>query len=333
MTVTDLGSLQETIGGHISAADAEFGVFIQHLQSRATVEVNADRLYLLASVFKIPILLEALAQVDEGRCRLDERIELGHHHQLPTSMILQNLDAGLRLTLRDLLTAMITVSDNTATDMVLARVGVENVMKRLESWGLQDIAIWMGVQGLFDAAFWWPDSTETVTSVYREIAAKGPLVDPFTGAIDTRFTTVIGHGPNWDAVPSKRSLENNVSSPRAMGELLARLVRVELLSRESTGVALDILLRQQLNQRLPRFLPPSAQIAHKTGTFYSARNDAGILYLPDGGRVIVVTFGVVNRERAEGDPLQTVPYIDGVDSAMGRIARSTFDSFASRTRE
>lgn len=330
---TDAAALQSVVEEHIREADAEFGVFIHHLQSGATVEVNADALYLLASVFKIPILLEALAQVEEGKQRLDQRFALRREDQLPTSMILEHLDPGLQLTFRDLLTAMITVSDNTATDMVLAQIGIENVMKRLESWGLRDIAIRMSVKGLFDAAFSWPDSLDTMPQIYRDIVAKGPLVDPFTGVVDERFAAGLERGSNWDAVAAQRSLENNVSSPRATGELLERLVRGELLSRESTGVALDIMLRQQLNARLPRFLPPAARIAHKTGTFYASRNDAGIIYFPDGGRVVIITFGVLQRDLLGLDPLQSVPYIDRVDSAMGRIARSTFDMFAPTSKK
>ncbi|MGH2442366.1 MAG: serine hydrolase, partial [Chloroflexota bacterium] len=239
-----------------------------------------------------------------------------------------HLDPGLRLTFRDLLTAMITVSDNTATDMVLDRVGAGQIMTRLEAWGLKDLSVRMGVQQLFDSAFWWPDSTETMPRIYRDIVARGPLLDPFTGSIDERYLAAVQRGSNWDAIAAQRSLENNVASPRAIGELLERLVRGDLLSHRSTGVALDIMLRQQLNRRLPLFLPPSAVIAHKTGTFYASRNDAGILYLPDAGRVVIVTFAVLDRDRLAGDPLESVPYIDRVDGAMGRIARSTFDAFS-----
>jgi len=323
----DIDALQNAVERHISVVDAEFGVLIRHVQSSATIDINSARLFLLASVFKILILLEALAQVDEERLRLDERIKLRREDQLPTSMILEHLQPGLRPTLRDLLTAMITVSDNTATDMVLSRVGIENVRDRLRSWGLKEISIQMSVRGLFDEAFRWPESVATMPQIYGEIVAKGPLVDPFTGKVDERFVSGLQRGPNWDALPARRSLENNVASPAAMGELLKRLVQFELLSREATGVALDILLRQQLNQRLPRFLPRTARMAHKTGTFYSSRNDAGILYLPDGGRVVIAVFSVLDRELLAQDPLESVPYIDAVDSAMGRIARSAFDAF------
>jgi beta-lactamase class A len=329
-TAAHLVHLQEAVEAHIREADCEMGVFIRHLPSGETVSVNPDALYLMASVFKIPILLEALAQVDEGECRLDERIELRADDQLPTSMILGNLQPGLRPTLRDLMTAMITVSDNTATDMVVRRVGIERVGQRLSAWGLTSTSLLMSVKGLFDHAFAWPDSPVTMVQAYRAAIARGPLIDPFSGAVDASFLDVMSRGSNWEAVSAQRSLENNVTSPRDMALLLERLVKGELLSRESTGVALDILLRQQLNQRLPRYLPPTVAVGHKTGTFYTSRNDAGIIYLPDGQRIVIATFSVMKRARAEADPLQSVPYIDGVDGAMGRIARSAHDAFAPR---
>ena len=327
-TASDLAQLQEAVEAHIREADAEIGVFIRHLPSGKAVSTNPDALYLMASVFKIPILLEALAQVDEGECRLDERIELHAEDQLPTSMILGNLQPGLQPTLRDLLTAMITVSDNTATDMVLRRIGIERVGRRLAAWGLTSTSLLMSVQGLFEHAFTWRDSPVSMVRAYRAAIARGPLVDPFSGAIDESFLEAMSRGANWEAVSAQRSLENNVTSPRDMASLLERLVTGELLSRESTGVALDILLRQQLNQRLPRYLPPTVPVGHKTGTFYTSRNDAGILYLPEGERIVIATFSVMRRERTEADPLQSVPYIDGVDGAMGRIARSAYDAFA-----
>ncbi|HEV3311027.1 MAG TPA: serine hydrolase [Chloroflexota bacterium] len=329
VATSDSASLQSTVVGYIAGSGAKMGAFIRHLDSGETVESDADGLYLLASVFKIPILLEALAQVDERKLRLDERFALRWQDQLPTSMILEHLAPGLQLSLRDLLTAMVTVSDNTATDMVAGIVGLENVMRRLDGWGLKNIAIRMSVEGLFNSAFRWPDSNRAIVETYREAVSHGPLVDPLTGVVDSPFMEGLRRGPNYDALPAKLSLDNNVSSPRAMGELLERLVRGHLLSPTGTRMALDIMLRQQLNQRLPRFLPPSARMAHKTGTFYNARNDAGILYLPDGGKAIVVIFAVLDRDRMHADPLESVPYIDRVDSAMGHIARSAYDAFVS----
>jgi beta-lactamase class A len=303
----DIAALKETIDRHIAGSGAEIGVALRHLESGAEFFVHPDALYPMASVFKIPILIEALKQVDEGRQALDARIELRQEDKVLPSGVLIEMQPGLRPTLRDLLTLMIIQSDNTATDMVLAQIGIESVEARMRSFGFDAITVKMSVQGLFDATFTSPDPSLPPHEVAR--------------LLKDRKT-------NWEALTNLRSLENNVASPRQMAGLLERLVRGELLSAEMTSVALDILLRQQLNLRLPRFLPYGAAIAHKTGTFMQSRNDAGILFLEDGTHLIVVTFAILQRDLLEADPLVLVPYIDRVDSAMGYIARSAYDAFA-----
>ena len=78
----------------------------------------------------------------------------------------------------------------------------------------------------------------------------------------------------------------------------------------------------------PRFLADGVPIAHKTGTFLNSRNDAGIIYLPDGTHLVVITFAVLRRDLLDADRRVATPYIDRVDSAMGLIARDAYDAFA-----
>ena len=327
---TSLDVLKEAIARHVDDADvADFGVYIRHIQSGATVEIHPEALYPMASVFKIPLLLETLAQVDEGSCTLDERVELRPEHVLAPSGVLVELDAGLQPTLRDLLTLMIIVSDNTATDMVLDRIGRDRVMERLRAWGVETVSVQMGVAGLFDAGFGWSENEGSFVEAYRRSHAKGPMIDPLTGEADASLQALLERGPNWDSIATARTVANNVASPRGMGHLLERLMRGELLSEPCTRVALDIMLRQQINQRIPRFLPPTTAVAHKTGTFFASRNDAGIVYLPRGEQFVMVTFALLRRDRLEGDAKEAAEAADRADSAMGYITRSAYDTFTS----
>jgi len=305
-TTPDLATLRESIEADVEEADAEFGVWIRHVETGAEISINPDALYPMASVFKIPVLLETLAQVDEGKTALDKRIELRQEAKVLPSGILVELDPGLQPTLRDLLTLMITISDNTATDMVLAEIGLPNVERRMRNWGFDAISVKMGVQDIFDHTFPRVDVALTPAERARAIG-------------DTERS--------WDSVTARRTLENNVASPRQMGLLLERLQGDQLLSASSTAVALDILLRQQLTQRLPRFLPPQVPFAHKTGTLLQSRNDAGIITLPDGTHLVVVTFAFLRRDLLEADPEEAARYADRVDSAMGSIARDAYEAF------
>jgi beta-lactamase class A len=310
-TSPDLAALRESIATHIDQTDAEFGVCIRHVESDAEISINPDALYPMASVFKIPVLLETLAQVDEGRTTLQKRIELRQEDKVLPSGILVELDPGLRPTLHDLLTLMIIISDNTATDLVLAEIGLPAVEQRMRGWGFDSISVKMGVQDIFDHTF--------------------PRVDVALTPADR--ARAVGEGErNWDAVTGRRTLENNVASPREMGRLLVRLQSGDLLSAASTRAALDILLRQQLNQRLPRFLPPQVPFAHKTGTLLQSRNDAGVITLPDGTHLVVVTFALLRRDLIEADPAVAASYADRVDAAMGLIARDAYETFSATGR-
>lgn len=328
-TVTlDLPALQRELSAIIEASDAEFGVCLRHIESGAEILINPDALYPMASVFKIPILIETLAQVDEGILALDQRFELRDEDRLPPSGVLTELDTGLPPTLHDLLMLMIIVSDNTATDMVLETIGADRLERRLRSRGIESISVKMGVQGLFDATFITDETRGLPMAFWRELRVQGSFVDVMTGKPIEAAQALFQENLLWDGLANQRTLANNVSTPRDMGRLLEMLMRGELLSERSTRVALDILLRQQLNQRIPRFLPPSVPIAHKTGTFLGSRNDAGIIYLPDGSHLITVTFAILRRDLLDADPKVSSPYIDRVDSAMGYIARAGYDAFA-----
>jgi hypothetical protein len=154
------------------------------------------------------------------------------------------------------------------------------------------------------------------------------MIDPLTGEADAALQVLLERGPNWDSIPTARTVENNVASPRGMGQLLERLIRGELLSELSTRVALDIMLRQQINQRIPRFLAETTAVAHKTGTFFASRNDAGIVYLPGGQQFVVVTFAAAPRS-IRGDAREAAEAADRADRAMGYITRSAYDTFTS----
>jgi beta-lactamase class A len=312
ISAPNIDTLSEAVLKHIDDSGAEIGVGIRHVESGAELFVHPDALYPMASVFKIPILIETLAQADEGRQSLDTRVELRPENKVLPSGVLVEMQPGLRPTLHDLLMLMIIQSDNTATDLVLAQIGIEAIEPRLRSFGCGAITIKMSVQGLFDNTFGPVDTTLPPTEIVKLIEARAPF---------------------WDALTNQRVLENNVASPRDTCRLLERLVRGELLSPASTEVALDIMKRQQLNLRLPRFMPDQVSFAHKTGTFIQSRNDAGIIFLPDGSHLVVVTFAILAREPLDADPLVRNPYIDRVDSAMGYIARTAYDAFAGTSSE
>lgn len=67
-----------------------------------------------------------------------------------------------------------------------------------------------------------------------------------------------------------------------------QLYKGNIVSKEYSQVMLDTLKRQQLNDRIPKYLPENVKVAHKTGELYGYKHDAGIVFTPQGDYVIVI---------------------------------------------
>lgn len=118
-------SLEQTLLPLITAHQGEVGLAVKHLKSRESYEYQADRPMPTASLIKLPVMIAAYDAVQNGRLSLDDMIELKKEDQVPGSGILTpHFSPGTRLSLRDAIRLMIVYSDNTATNLVLDKLGL-----------------------------------------------------------------------------------------------------------------------------------------------------------------------------------------------------------------
>lgn len=114
------------------------GVFILDLDTGAYVEVNSSATFAAASTIKLPILVAFFQDVDAGLVRLEEQLTLGRDHVATGSGIMQDHPLGSQYSALETARMMITISDNTATNMLIERLGGMDVLnQRFNSWGLQ----------------------------------------------------------------------------------------------------------------------------------------------------------------------------------------------------
>lgn len=256
------------------------GVYVHALASGETVEINADRSFQMASVFKVQILAELACQAVAGTLSLDERVELTEEMKAPGSGVLKELSAGTSLTVRDLAMLMIIVSDNTATDILLDRVGRNAVNARLRACGLERTTVSMSCRQLLYDLVGLSGAADTAET--RRLAAE----------------RLRNRDVDWDS-RVYHDEQANMTTPREMGTLLELVVRPTLadatagagggpLPADACRLMLDIMRRQQVRDRLPLLLPPGVEMAHKTGSIARVSNDAGILYAPAGPCVVAV---------------------------------------------
>ena len=288
-------------------SDGVVGVAAVHLETGREVYLNPDEPFPMASTYKIPIAVQLLTLVDQGRRSLSEMIEIRPEDLHPGSGTLSNLfdDPGVVLSLHNLMELMLLISDNSATDVTLREVGGgEAVTDRMRALGVDGIRVdrptslligdYGGVEGLpADGRIGedeWRELTATIPPEQRAEANRRFVVDP-----------------------------RDTSTPRGMANLLRKIWFGEALSYESTEVLLDALRRVQTGAgRIRGILPPEVSVAHKTGSMGGAStNDVGIIYLPDGaGHVVTAVFvkdaGGSSSEREE---------------AIAQISRAIYDFF------
>jgi beta-lactamase class A len=130
------GSLQSKVEDAVRSLRGTMGVAARNLATGETVFVNADTQFPTASVIKVAVMVEVFHQIAEGRIRRDDTISLDESAKVGGSGVLQRLHGGLVLTVGDLLDLMMTVSDNTATNLLVNLVGTANVDRRLAAYGL-----------------------------------------------------------------------------------------------------------------------------------------------------------------------------------------------------
>src|SRR6201993_3957793 len=119
------------------AHEAHAALYAHNLRRGQTASLLPDEPVQTASVIKMGVLLDAAEQIRAGHATLDERIVLTKANQVEGSGVLGELTPPIALTLGDTLTLMVILSDNTATNMAIDRLGLDHINATLRAAGLK----------------------------------------------------------------------------------------------------------------------------------------------------------------------------------------------------
>jgi len=261
----------EAAGGGVgmSATDLATGRHLGHRE---------DELFPLASVIKLPVLVTLYEEVLAGRADLRERVTYRAMAKVPGSGVLKDLDDGATFTLRDLAVLMMTVSDNTAAEMLTQRLGKPRVESAMHAYGLPTIHMPLGVRALL------------YELVDMDWSQPG-------GYDEARERLRVSAGSGGRAVIPEQS---DRSSPADMCRLMELLERREILDPGACEDVLEILRRNHSDSRIPALLPKGTVVAHKTGTIRGVRNDVGLVETPSGPyAVAILSRGVPSDIRTD----------------------------------
>lgn len=131
-TTTLRRALEAAMRGYAGVA----GVSVANLRTGETLSIRGGETYPSASLIKVAVLVTLLDEVNKGSLRLDERIGMIGRDRVGGSGVLQYMGSGLNLSVEDAAWLMITLSDNTATNLLLDRLNIRTVWSKMEALGL-----------------------------------------------------------------------------------------------------------------------------------------------------------------------------------------------------
>lgn len=173
----------ESLRNHVEALAAAFsgtiGLFAKDLRTGISVAFNDDEVFETASCIKILIMVEAFHEAARGTLSLSESLTFQANQRVMGSGVLRDLSVGLHLRMLDVITLMVVVSDNVATNMMIDRLGVDRINHAAARLGLSntklmgriDFNVDQGTQGL-------GRSTPRELAVLMERLYRGRAVGP-----------------------------------------------------------------------------------------------------------------------------------------------------------
>jgi beta-lactamase class A len=124
------------------AAQGRVGVTATVIETEESVTLNGNQQFPMQSVYKFPIAMAVLAQVDQGKLKLDQKIRVEPSDVLQGSRILDEKSQGMEFSLAELLKYMVSESDGTSCNVLLRLVGEPRIVTEyLRSLGVNDIVV------------------------------------------------------------------------------------------------------------------------------------------------------------------------------------------------
>ena len=231
---SEIQRFEREYGGHL-------GVMAKNLRTGEVVQYNAEERFPTASLIKLPVMVAYYQMIHEGKLDPKSTVILTAADKKTGSGVLERLDNGATITLQDAVNLMITLSDNTATNLVLDRMGTSHAERLAQ---VNDLMVRIGLKNtrLLNRLYSWDTKQRTPEGIRYGIG---------------------------------------LSTPEDMVILSEALYKKELIDAASSEAMINILKEQFYDDMIPRLLPASEcktfAVAHKSGFVNETKTDAGLV--------------------------------------------------------
>ena len=238
--------MDEYVKRQLSSVPGHIGFYYKNLVTGETDGSRQTELFQAASVIKLPILAAILLEEREHPGVLQERLLVRDGDKVPGCGALQHISGTQAYDIESLCKLMITISDNTATNVIIRRFGIEMITI----------------------------SDNTATNVLIRRFGIEFLNERFRvlGLQETKIFRFL-----FDTEAARQGKEN-LCQPKEIGSLLEEIYHGRCVSANASERMRAMLSQQQINHKIPSLLPPTVRVEHKTGEDEGITNDVGILY-------------------------------------------------------
>lgn len=253
--------LQKRIEDLIRVSGAEkVAVALIDLETGRRLLIDADASFHAASTMKVPVMMEVYRQARQGRLALDQKLTIKNEFR--------SIADGSPYSLSP---------DDDSEKTLYGRIGKQATVRELVHLMITE-------------------SSNLATNILIERVTPARIMElvESLGAGGMRVLRGVE-----DSKAYRQGL-NNTTTARALMSLLQAIAEGRAVDREASEQMRQTLLAQKFNEGIPAGLPPTVQVAHKTGSISGIYHDAGIIYVPNRRPyvLVVLTRGISDEKRA-----------------------------------
>lgn len=243
-----MSSLRKSVQTKLDIPKANFGIAFKDLSTGETLLINEKENFHAASTMKTPVLIELFKQAAAGKFSMDDSIKVKNSF----SSIVDGSEYSLR-------------PADDSEPLLYQHIGQKKTIALLA----YDMII---------------QSSNLATNLLIELVNAENVMTTMKsmGANDIKVLRGVEDGKAYE-----KGLNNTTT---AFDQLLIyeQMASEKLVSNNASQQMIKILLDQKFNEIIPALLPPAVKVAHKTGSITGVQHDAGIVYLPDGRKYVLV---------------------------------------------
>lgn len=135
------GNIQENILSKLKKLPGDVGFYYKNLCTEESFEYKADEIYIPASIIKLPILMAIYMMVAEKEADLSEKITIKDNQKMPSCGALNSFTFEPQIDIKTLCNLMITISDNTATNVLISHYGINKLNEVFQNMGLKQTRV------------------------------------------------------------------------------------------------------------------------------------------------------------------------------------------------